>query len=74
MGMLVALVAILGILGSCILAVGMNKGEEKQTKLGCILLSACVIIAIIAIFPVIILKGLCIIAGVTVASIAIQKI
>ena len=74
MGMLVALVSILGVLGSCILAVGMNKGEEKQTKLGCTLLSACASIAIIAILPVVIIKGIFMIAIVTVSSIAIQKI
>ena len=72
--MLVALVSILGILGSFIVAVGMNKGNDKQTKLGITLLSACAIIAIIAILPVFLVKGACMIAGVAVASVLIQKV
>jgi hypothetical protein len=71
--MLVALVAILGVLGSIVLGIGMNKGEESMTKLGTCLLIACTIIAVVSICPVWIVKGVIMAAAIGLVCTLINK-
>jgi hypothetical protein len=72
--MMIALVVILGILGSGILCVGMNKGEEKLTKIGIILLASVAIIAVTVLMPVFIVKGAIMAVAIYFASLKILKI